>query len=482
MSAEKTAVTIAYGDGIGPEIMLATLAILRAAGAVLAIETINIGKSLYEKGISAGIDDAAWESLRRTNLFLKSPITTPQGQGMKSLNVTIRNTLGLYANIRPCTAFSPYVKTAHPAMDVTIIRENEEDLYTGIEYRQTPEVYQSLKLISLPGCEKIVRYAFEYARFNNRKKVTCFSKDNIMKMTDGLFHNVFDRIAKEYPEITTDHYILDIGIARLATQPELFDVIVTGNLYGDIISDVAAEVAGSVGLGGSANIGEKFAMFEAIHGSAPDLAGKDLANPSGLLLAAIMLLVHVGQTQVASKIYNAWLRTLEDGRHTGDIYNLEYSQEKVGTQQFAAYVIANLGKLPQRFAPVTYTLANRFELPKYQRTPSHCERALVGCDIFIYEAVLDVEQIAAKLCSVQLDNLPLAMISNRGAKVWPAGKAETFCTDHWRCRFENATVKLTQHDVLKLLQRLTDLNLVWVHIEALYYYNGIAGFSKAQGE
>ncbi|HVZ24575.1 MAG TPA: isocitrate/isopropylmalate family dehydrogenase, partial [Sediminibacterium sp.] len=245
-----TPITIARGDGIGPEIMDATLKILTAAGARLAIEEIEIGEKIYLQGHSAGILPEAWESLRRTRVFLKAPITTPQGGGFKSLNVTTRKVLGLYANVRPCVSYHPFVETKHPVMDVVIIRENEEDLYAGIEHQQTDEVVQCLKLISRPGTEKIIRYAFEYARAYHRKKVTCFTKDNIMKMTDGLFHKVFEEVAKEYPDIQHEHWIVDIGAAKLADTPEQFDVIVMPNLYGDILSDVAAQITGSVGLAG----------------------------------------------------------------------------------------------------------------------------------------------------------------------------------------------------------------------------------------
>src|SRR6185369_10048773 len=249
-------ITVAYGDGIGPEIMEATLHILKEGGAKLAIEKIDIGEKVYLAGNTSGIEASAWDSLRITKVFLKAPITTPQGGGYKSLNVTVRKTLGLYANVRPCVSYHPYIQTKHPGMDVVIVRENEEDLYAGIEHRQTEEVYQCLKLISRPGSEKIIRYAFEYARRNNRKKVTCFSKDNIMKFTDGLFHKVFDEIGAEYPEFEKEHWIVDIGAAKLADTPEAFDVIIMPNLYGDILSDVAAQIAGSVGLAGSANIGQ----------------------------------------------------------------------------------------------------------------------------------------------------------------------------------------------------------------------------------
>ena len=254
-------ITVARGDGIGPEIMDATLKILTAAGAQLDIEEIEIGEKVYLQGNSAGIDPSAWESLRRTKVFLKAPITTPSGGGYKSLNVSIRKTLGLFANVRPCLSLHPYVATKHPVVDVVIVRENEEDLYAGIEHRQTHEVYQCLKLVSRPGCERIVRYAFDYARAHGRKRVTCVVKDNIMKLTDGLFAKVFEEIGKrEYPDIKRDRMIVDICAAMLADKPEQFDVMVMPNLYGDILSDIAAQVTGSVGLGGSANIGEVRAL------------------------------------------------------------------------------------------------------------------------------------------------------------------------------------------------------------------------------
>src|ERR1700732_2446059 len=323
----KTPITVAHGDGIGPEIMSATLQILEAAGAALEIEEIEIGEKVYLSGNTSGIAPSDWESLRRTRVFLKAPITTPQGGGFKSLNVTTRKTLGLYANVRPCVSYHPFVDTKHPIMDVVIVRENEEDLYAGIEYQLTPDVTSCIKLISRPGSEKIVRYAFEYARLHNRKKVTCFAKDNIMKMTDGLFRKVFDEIAAQYPDIPNEYWIVDIGAAKMADTPEAFDVIVMPNLYGDIFSDVAAQIAGSVGLAGSSNIGELCAMFEAIHGSAPRRAGQNLANPSGLLLGGVLMLIHIGQNDIAERVHNAWLRTIEDGIHTYDIYSEAVSKQ-----------------------------------------------------------------------------------------------------------------------------------------------------------
>lgn len=484
MSSNKTPVTIAYGDGIGPEIMDATLRILDAAGAAIEPEIITIGESLFNKGIPSGIEESAWESLRRTKVFLKSPITTPQGGGYKSLNVTARTTLGLYANVRPCQAFHPYVRTHHPELNLVIIRENEEDLYTGIEYRQTNDVYECLKLVSRPGSEKIIRYAFEYARANNRKKVTCMSKDNIMKMTDGLFHKVFNEMAAEYPDIETDHYIIDIGSAMIADRPERFDVIVTLNLYGDIISDIAAQVAGSVGMGGSANIGDQCAMFEAIHGSAPDITGKGIANPSGLLNGAIMMLTHIGQGDVAAKVHNAWLKTIEDGIHTGDIFKEGISTKRVGTAEFADAVIERLGQQPSHFKPVSY--ANKaFESKSSEnRQNSIALKELKGVDVFLDGGSrLKVPSLGDDLSAVNANNLSLISIYNRGVKVYPDGVPETFNTDHWRCRFVGKDNRLiSQNDIIELLTLLNSQGYDIIKTENLYDFNGVAGYTKSTDE
>jgi isocitrate dehydrogenase len=478
-------ITVAHGDGIGPEIMAATLHILKEAGAALEIETIEIGEKVYLAGNSAGIEPSAWESLRRTKVFLKAPITTPQGGGFKSLNVTVRKTLGLYANVRPCVSYHPFVKTKHPNMDVVVVRENEEDLYAGIEHRQTEQVVQCLKLISRPGSEKIVRYAFEYARRNSRKKVTCFTKDNIMKMTDGLFHKVFDEIAAEYADIENEHWIVDIGAAKLADTPGAFDVIVMPNLYGDVLSDVAAQIAGSVGLAGSANIGENVSMFEAIHGSAPRRAGQNLANPSGLLLGAILMLVHIGQSDVAERVHNAWLSTIEDGIHTYDIYADEVSRQKVGTREFAEAVVGHLGKTPQTLKAVSYKAgeAEAFMTQPAAGSAPRAKKELVGVDVFLDWVQGSADQLGEALKGLAGEQLKLQMISNRGVKVWPGGNSETFCSDHWRCRFtppaEGGTVSHDQ--IIQLLQRINENGFDFIKTENLCNFDGERGYSLDQG-
>ena len=477
-----TRITVAKGDGIGPEIMDATLAIIKAAGAELEIDEIQVGEKVYLSGNTSGIAAESWDIIRKNKIFLKAPITTPQGGGYKSLNVTTRKFLGLYSNVRPCMSLHPFVATKHPKMDLVIIRENEEDLYAGIEHQQTDEVVQCLKLISRPGCEKIVRYAFEYAKVYGRKKVTCFTKDNIMKQTDGLFHQVFDEIALEYPEIENEHWIIDIGAAKMADTPEVFDVIVTLNLYGDVLSDIAAQVAGSVGLAGSANIGEECAMFEAIHGSAPRRAGQNLANPSGLLEGAVMMLNHIGQTKVAEKVQNAWLKTIEDGIHTYDIYKEGSSKEKVGTKEFAEAVIKNLGQNPSILKPVSFSNDVVLNLPKYIRKPA-AHKELVGVDLFIDWKGTDPNELAAKLQSINTENKHLTMITNRGIKVWPEGFSETFCTDHWRCRFKPTNGKvLYKNNIITLLARALDAKIDVIKTENLYEFDGKQGYSLGQGQ
>ncbi len=490
-SSKKVKIAVAHGDGIGPEIMKATLRIMKAAGANIETEPMSIGEQVYLSGNSSGIDKSAWNAIEGNKIILKAPITTPQGKGYKSLNVTLRKSLGLFANVRPVNALHPFVKTNFPKMDLVVVRENEEDLYAGIEHQQTDDVVQCLKLITRPGCEKIVRYAFEYARAYGRKKVTCMVKDNIMKLTDGLFHQVFKEIAAEYPEIKSESQIIDIGAAKLAASPENYDVIVTSNLYGDIISDIVAEIAGSVGMAGSANIGSNVAMFEAIHGSAPDIAGKKIANPSGLLNAAILMLAHIGQTDTADKIKNAWLSTLEQGYHTADIYQEGISLKKVSTDEFAEEVIARLGKAPKNLTVSNLSSGKgTIHIPEYQRNDTIKE--LVGVDVFIDWKGTDPNLIGNLLAKINSHNLKLKMITNRGVKVFPSGLKSTYCTDHWRCRFvaleaqtqkqEPVYEQIEYEQVIALLSKLHEKGFDVIKTENLYEFDGIRRFSLGQGE
>lgn len=475
-------ITIAYGDGIGPEIMQSCVKVLDAAGADLIYDEIKIGEKIYLSGNTSGIADSDWDKLMTNKIFLKAPITTPQGGGYKSLNVTIRKTLGLYANVRPVKSLFPYVDTKHPKMDMVIVRENEEDLYAGIEHRQTNDVYQCLKLISRPGSEKIIRFAFEYTRSAGRKKLTCMIKDNIMKLTDGLFHQVFNEVAKEYPEIATDHYIIDIGTARLADTPQDFDVIVLPNLYGDILSDVAAQIAGSVGLAGSANIGNSCSMFEAIHGSAPDIAGQNIANPSGLLMGSVAMLNYIGKNDIAAKIENAWLRTIEDGIHTGDIFKEGTSKEKVSTTDFTKALIENLGNKPNNFAEISYPQKSQnlnIEISK----PKIAKKTLEGIDVFLDHQDLDAKKLGDSLAKVVSEKFELVIITNRGVKVYPQGNPLTFCTDHWRCRFmATKNSNPDSGDIIKLLENIKEAGFDFIKTENLYNFDGKRGYSLGQGQ
>lgn len=471
MRKEPTSIAVASGDGIGPEIMKTTLLLLKEAGALLDIHPIEIGEKVYLKGEPTGIAPSTWEIIRHTKAFLKAPITTPQGGGFKSLNVTVRTALGLYANVRPCTSYFPFIETKHPNMDVVIIRENEEDLYMGIEYHLTPDTYSALKVMTRPGCERIVRYAFEYALTYDRKKVTCFTKDNILKLTDGLFHKVFDEIGTQYPTLEKEHWIVDIGAAKLADTPELFDVIVMPNLYGDILSDVAAQIAGSVGLAGSANVGATCAMFEAIHGSAPRRAGQNIANPSGLILAAVQMLVHIEQPEAAMRLHNAWLKTLEEGIHTYDIFKDGVSKQKVGTDAFGLAVAERMGKLPETLHAVHYVKTKHIHHAK-QHTPLPIKsdnQKLIGADLFI-EWKGNVEALALHLNQPKVRQLKIKAIYNRGTQVWPILHPETLCSDCWRCRFLNDNTKndLSYQDIILLLQILSEKGLSITQVQSLF--------------
>ena len=477
---QPTTIAVAHGDGIGPEIMDATLRILEAAGAPLQFETVEVGEAVYKAGHTSGISPESWDTIRRHRVLLKAPITTPQGGGYKSLNVTLRKSLGMFANVRPVKSFAPYVASPHPDIDLVIIRENEEDTYAGIEHRQTTEVYQTLKLITRPGSEAIVRYAFEYAKAQGRGRVTCMTKDNIMKLTDGLFHQVFNEIAEEYPDIEADHRIIDIGAALVGAQPDTFDVIVAPNLYGDIISDIAAEASGSVGLAGSANVGQDIAMFEAVHGSAPDIAGQGIANPSGLLRGAVMMLDYLNLDRIAEKVENAWLATLEAGVHTADVFGAG-STEQVSTSEFADAVIERLGQTPERLPAATYTDA---EVSVAVHPTPRVAKQLVGVDVFLdwAEGDRNPDTIGDALKEQDGDGLRLKLITNRGVKVYPGGLPETFWTDHWRCRFVATDDAATPAQVVALQGRLVEAGFDVIKTENLYTFDGQRAYSLAQGE
>jgi isocitrate dehydrogenase len=383
-------------------------------------------------------------------------------------------------------------------MDVVIVRENEEDLSLGLVYRHTEQFHQSLKVITKEGCEKIITHAFEYAILNNRKKVSCFSKDNIMKITDGLFHKTFDEIAKDYPQIETDHYIIDIGTARLADTPENFDVIVTLNLYGDIISDVAAQIAGSVGLAPSANIGDEYAMFEAIHGSAPDIADKNIANPSGLIQASVMMLVHLGQNEVANKIRNALFKTIEDGMHTSDIYDAKTSKKKLSTDEFTDEIIKRLGQEPSKLPKSNF--AHKEESPKKLikiKESKKAERKLIGFDLFI-DWGKEFSDLIDLINSLESAQLQIKTISAKGLIMWPhtdKHMVPVYPGGQTMLRFlaKNSTGKasndiidnkitISHQEIIDMLNIFVKNQVGFIKMENLHSFDGVAGYSAIQGE
>lgn len=478
-----TSISIAYGDGIGPEIMTSVLKIIKESGANVKIEAIEIGENVYKKGFQSGITDTAIDSIARTKILLKAPITTPQGHGHRSLNVALRKKMNLYANIRPCVSYLDNKK-----IDIVIIRENEEDLYSGIEYRHTYDQYYSHKIITYSASERICKYAFEYARVNKRRKVTCFIKDNIMKMTDGSFHRAFNDIAKQYPEIENNSMIIDIGAAKLAKYPEEFDVVVTENLYGDIISDIAAELTGSVGLAGSMNIGTDYAMFEAVHGSAPDISGKNIANPSALLNAAVSMLHYINQSDVADKIFKSWIYTIQNEKiHTPDIFIEGKSRYKASTDEFTDTIIRNMRNVEINSIDAYHIQPNVLDIKWFkdqsdrlttEKKECNNTRKLVGIDIAIDTTDIDNLLEVIKLFNVTTDFV-LCSISVKGISIYPEKQlVKPNWNDHPNCRFlvpKNSTI--TNGDIYSLLKEFDKNNIEFTKFEKLYTYGDEYGFS-----
>jgi len=473
-------VTAMAGDGIGPEVMAATKRVLAAAGAKIEWEDCEAGAEVFKKGIATGAPQDTLDSIAKTRLALKGPLETPVGFGEKSANVTLRKYFELYGNIRPVREL-PGIKTPFSGrgIDMVIVRENVEDLYAGIEYMQTPGVAECLKIITEPGSERILRLAFALARAEGRKAVACSTKANIMKATEGLMKRVFERISPEYPDITPSHLIIDNCAHQLVIAPEQFDVIVCTNMNGDIISDLAAGLVGGLGVAPSSNLGDHAAMFEAVHGSAPQIAGKNLANPTAFLLSAVMLLRHVGDFKAAETIEQAIYVTLEEGKNlTGDI---AAKGTGVGTTAYTDQVIANFGRQSDRasreYAPL--------KLPEWPRKTWHYEpktREFVGVDLFI-ESELSASALANSLIAIaEQSGFRLGSIANRGAQVWPVSAAETYVVDHFVCRFMAKNADLDADSAITdLITRVSGVHR-WMHLEKLQRFDGKDGFAKSAGE
>jgi isocitrate dehydrogenase len=474
-------VTLIPGDGIGPECVASARRIVEAAGAPIEWEEREAGAEVFKKGLPSGVPPETIDSISSTRVALKGPLETPVGFGEKSANVTLRKLFETYANVRPVREM-PGVKTPYTGrgVDLVVVRENVEDLYAGIEYMQTPGVAECLKLISVKGSEKIARFAFEYARSEGRTSVACATKANIMKLTEGTVKRVFEQVAPEYSEIESWHVIIDNCAHQLVKRPEQFDVIVTTNMNGDIISDLSSALIGGLGFAPSANIGNEIAIFEAVHGSAPKYAGKNVINPTAVILAAVMMLRYLELFDQADAIEHAIGVTLESGVLTGDVLGYD---KGTPTTEYTDAIIGNLGKRSE-----TWTVRDHrpLQLPKLSADPDYVKpssRAVVGLDVFI-ESPLSASELGASLMELTSDTrMSLKMVSSRGTKVFPPTGAITDTLDHWRARFitkENPG-DLPDEDVNQLLVRISRRHK-WMHIEKLQEFDGELGFTRDQGE
>jgi isocitrate dehydrogenase len=479
---EKRRVTVIPGDGVGPECITAARRVLEAAGAPIDWEEQSAGASVFKRGIASGVPQETIDSIRRNRVLLKGPLETPVGYGEKSANVTLRKLFETFANVRPVREF-PGVPTPYSGrgIDLVVVRENVEDLYAGIEHMQTPGVAQCLKLISSKGCEKVARLGFELARSEERKSVVCATKSNIMKLTEGTLKRVFENVAQDYPGIQASHMIIDNCAHQLVKRPEQFDVIVTTNMNGDIISDLASALIGGLGFAPSANIGSDAAIFEAVHGSAPKYAGRDVINPTAVMLSAVMMLRYLGEFNAAALIENAILVTLEkEEARTGDIAGYAGGAR---TSVFTEAVIRNLGREPGRSNVRSYrplTVPRVDPRPDFVRASN---RRVVGVDIFV-ESALGAEELGSDLERlVEGSAVRLKMVSNRGTMVYPPTGAITDCVDHWRCRFlaRDHDHELTDEETFDVIRRVATRHR-WMHIEKLQEIDGEPGYTRAQGE
>lgn len=483
-----TKIAVAKGDGIGPEIMEAVLGIFNAANVKLSYEFVDMGKWVFDKGYSNGMTPEAQETIESLGILFKGPMETPKGKGVKSVNVTARKTWNTYANKRTFQTLhgvdTVFSKAGIP-IDITIVRENIEDTYGGIEHMLTHDVALGRRFITRPGSMQVIKYAFEMAKKKGARRITCGHKANIMKITDGLFLEVFYEVAKEYPELKSDDVIVDDLCMKLVSRPDLFDVVVLTNLQGDIVSDLCAGLVGGLGFAPSANIGDHISIFEAVHGTAPDIAGKNIANPTSLLLSGLGMLQHLGMMENAAMIENALLYTLESGMHTGDFG--DKAVKSLNTTEFAAAIIQNFGKQPihnpKPFIANHYVTPTHFKLEKNPMIESleMQQEEIVGVDIII-ECNEQPNAVAEKALKHTMDLFKLVTISNRGTQVWPKGSVFTNLVNQYFCRFESiGDVAVTQTDILELYKRMIKDYKV-CSIELLNMWGGKKAYTLAQGQ
>ncbi len=485
MAAKKTSahhVTLIPGDGIGPEVVAAAREVLAAAEVPIVWEERLAGAQVFKKGVATGVLPETIKSLRRNKIALKGPLETPVGYGEKSANVTLRKLFETYGNIRPVHEL-PGIRTPYSGrgIDFVVVRENIEDLYAGIEHMQTPDVAQALKVVTRKGSEKIIRLAFELARAEGRRKVSCATKANILKLTEGLFKRVFEEVSKDYPDIEASHLIVDNCAHQMVMRPEQFDVLVMTNMNGDILSDLASALIGGLGFAPSANLGDDYAIFEAVHGSAPQIAGKDVANPTALIHSSALMLRHLGELKAAELVENALFATLEDGKFlTPDV---AADREPGGTKSFARQVAKNLGRAPRMFPRRAF---KRIKMPRVTRAAVMTKpgsRARAGVDVFV-ESSLTPTVLGHKLEKV-CEGLPLklSLVSNRGIKVYPVeGSSETDVVDWWCARFRPMGGIALTDDVISVLLARINAVMPWMHVEKLSAFDGTGAYSKAAGE
>src|SRR5688572_24057545 len=477
MTPAKRKITVLPGDGIGPEVVEAAIRIIEATKVPVEFERREAGAAVFKKGIETGIPPETIESIESTRVVLKGPLETPIGFGNRSANVTLRTLFETYGNIRPVREL-PGVQTPFTGrkLDIVLVRENIEDLYAGIEYMQTPGVAESLKLISREGCEKIVKLAFAFAQAEGRKSVHCATKSNIMKLSEGLLQHTFEEFAPQFPGIEAKHILIDNCAHQLAMRPEQFDVIVTTNMNGDILSDLTSGLTGGLGFAPSANIGHDAAIFEAVHGSAPDIAGKNIANPTAIILSAAMMLRHIGEGAAAHDIEQAVLVTLESGIRSGDMPG---TAKPTGTTEFANAIIKNLGRESSTAAAADFRAVRIPPASTEVEVAPVQSRRVTGVDVFIESAMMP-DALGAALSEVcSGTTVQLQMIGNRGNTVYPPGGRSVTLVDHYRCRFmkKNRADTLTNSEILALLTRIGEEH-TWMHIEKLQQFNGDDAFSR----
>ena len=479
-TTKKHLVTLIAGDGIGPECVYAAKEIVEATGAPIEWEEVEAGLNVFKRGLPSGVPPETIASIHKSRVVLKGPLETPVGFGEKSANVTLRKLFETYGNIRPVREL-PGVKTPYSGrnIDMVIVRENVEDLYAGIEHMETPGVAQCLKLISHKGCEKIVRLGFEFARSEGRKTVHCATKSNIMKFTEGMLKRTFEEIAKEYPDIESHHIIIDNCAHQMVKKPEQFDVIVTTNMNGDIISDLGSALIGGLGFAPSANLGNEVAIFEAVHGSAPKYAGKNVINPLAVVNSAVMMLRHLHLFDEASTIENAILVTLEEGKvMPRDVVG---DEKAASTTAFTKEIIKNFGKKSTKWKVRDY---KPLKMPVIDSNPISVklkDRSYVGVDVLV-ESGMAANELGKSIEELTKDlDFKLKVISNRGTKVYPSSGAITDCVDLWFCRFFVDSEKDYDNHLAKLLSGISQKHK-WVHVEKLQKFGNELSFTKAQGE